>query len=266
MASLAGVARLNLGSMMFAVISDIHANFEALQAVVADIDARKVKKIYCLGDIVGYGPQPAECIDLIAGRCVATIMGNHDHAVLYEPLNFNLGAERASFWTRFLFENEPDFERRNKRWKFLGELPIRLELVEHILMVHGSPRRPVNEYIFPDDIYTAPNKTTTIFERIDHLCFVGHTHVPGVFLPDPDFYSPEELDNRYQIRSSEKAIINVGSVGQPRDRDNRAAYALVNESVVEFVRVPYDVEKTVAKINAIPELDEFLGARLREGR
>jgi diadenosine tetraphosphatase ApaH/serine/threonine PP2A family protein phosphatase len=123
----------------------------------------------------------------------------------------------------------------------------------------------VNEYIFPDDIYTNPGKFVSIFERVEKLCFCGHTHVPGVFLEGPDFYSPDELDGKFEL-SDEKAIINVGSVGQPRDRDPRSSFVILTDRYVEFVRVPYDVETTVKKVYAVPELDNFLGDRLRDGR
>ena len=113
------------------------------------------------------------------------------------------------------------------------------------------PRRPINEYIFPDDIYTNPGKFVSIFERFDRLCFVGHTHVPGVFLEGPDFYSPDELDYKFEL-TDEKAVINVGSVGQPRDRDPRSSFVVVDRHVVEFVRVPYDVETTVRKVDGQP--------------
>jgi diadenosine tetraphosphatase ApaH/serine/threonine PP2A family protein phosphatase len=250
---------------VFAIISDIHSNLLALQAVLADIDNRGVKEIFCLGDIVGYGPEPKACLDLIIERQIASIMGNHDHAVFYEPTNFNTGAERASYWTRQQLESEPNKEKRNQRWSFLGRLPVRLQMGD-ILLVHGSPRRPVTEYIFPDDIYTNTAKISAIFERVEHLCFVGHTHVPGVFLEDPDFYSVDELDYVYPISPKERAIINVGSVGQPRDQDVRSSYVVVQDDKVEFIRVPYDVEATVAKIMANPALDDFEGQRLRDGR
>lgn len=249
---------------MLAIISDIHSNIEALSAVFGEIDRRGVSDIVCLGDIVGYGPNPIECIDLIAQRCKVTLMGNHDFAVFYEPYNFNTGAESASYWTRQCFENDPDPERRARRWRFLGNLPVRLRTPEFVA-VHASPRRPINEYIFPDDIYTNPGKFVSIFERFDKYCFVGHTHVPGVFLEGPDFYSPDELDGKFDL-TDEKAIINVGSVGQPRDRDSRASFVILTEKAIEFVRVAYDVDSTVKKVKGVDDLDDFLGDRLRDGR
>jgi len=252
---------------MFAIISDIHSNLKALRAVLDDLEKRGVEEFYCLGDIIGYGPEPAECLDLVAQRCKVCLCGNHDHAVFYEPTNFNVSAERAAYWTRSALEDEPDAEQRNRRWRFLGTLQPRYEM-DGFLFVHGSPRKPINEYLFPDDVYTNPHKLIGNFDRMDQLtCFCGHTHVPGVFVDDPFFEPPEELGQpmRYLI-GDEKVIINVGSVGQPRDRDPRAAYVVVDDEEVEFVRVPYDIDATARKIRGNPQLDEFLAARLYEGK
>jgi len=272
----------------FAIISDIHSNLEALLAVLADIEQRGIQEIICLGDVVGYGPNPKECLDLVRERCRVTLMGNHDHALLYEPTNFNLPAERACFWTRQVLEEEPDTRLRNERWKFLGNLPVRYK-DRDVVFFHASPRRPMNEYIFPEDVFTNPQKVMANFDRLDaRVCFVGHTHQPGVFLDDPYFDPPHELpDSPFFEVEDERVIVNVGSVGQPRDRDQRASYVVVHrapealsgapESVVatalactvqtiEFVRVEYDVETTVRKILSEPALDDLLGTRLYEGR
>jgi predicted phosphodiesterase len=258
---------------MFAVISDIHSNLEALTAVLADIEKRGIRTIYCLGDVIGYGPDPGECLDLIIEKTKWCVLGNHDYAAFYEPTNFNYAAEQASFWTREVLEIEDGKEVRDRRWGFLGELPMRHRLETKlgantaiINFVHASPRRPINEYIFPDDVYTNPLKVRLLFERVEHICFVGHTHMPGVFLDEPDFYLPDELNNVYPIIDDEKAIINIGSVGQPRDKDSRASYVYVNENEVHFVRVEYDFEATIRKITAIEQLDNFHAERLREGR
>jgi predicted phosphodiesterase len=261
---------------MFAVLSDIHSNLEALTSVLADIENRGIKTIYCLGDVIGYGANPKECLDLIIEKTKWCVLGNHDYATLYEPTNFNYGAEQASFWTRFVLEtgqqnNSP--EAHDRRWNFLGELPMRRTMKAKlgtnsalIDFVHASPRRPINEYIFPDDVYTNPAKVRLLFERVKHICFVGHTHMPGVFLDEPDFYLPDELGNVYPIIDDEKAIINIGSVGQPRDKDRRASYAYVEENEVHFVRVEYDFETTMKKIKSVEQLDDFHAERLREGR
>jgi predicted phosphodiesterase len=256
---------------MLAVISDIHSNTEALTAVLNDIVGRDVQQIICLGDVIGYGPEPKACLDLVMRRCAITLMGNHDYAVLYEPNKFNLGAETACYWTRRQLEDEPDPALRKARWDFLGSLRVKYVMqgadpLGEMVFVHGSPRRPVNEYVFPDDVYNNPSKMAMLFERFSHLCFVGHTHVPGVFLDTPDFYSAEEVESVYEVKPKEKALINVGSVGQPRDRDNRASYVLVEPGLVRFVRVPYDVSAVVEKVADVPELDNYLGARLKDGR
>src|SRR5512132_3808125 len=105
-----------------AIISDIHSNLEALQAVLQDIEKHKVTEIYCLGDVVGYGPNPRECIDLVM-KCKVCLLGNHDQGALFDPEGFNTGAERAIFWTREQLENGGDAGAGTKRWDFLGELP-----------------------------------------------------------------------------------------------------------------------------------------------
>lgn len=250
----------------FAVISDIHANLEALQTVLEDIDRRGIKDIVCLGDTVGYGPNPCQCLDLVMDRCRWALMGNHDYAVLYEPTNFNAGAEAATFWTREQFEQEPDREKRARRWRFLGKLAIRQRFAPGFLAVHGSPRRPINEYIFADDPKTSPPKMATIFERVGRCCLVGHTHVQGVFTNEPEFFPPDELGGRYAFNTREKTVINVGSVGQPRDRDSRSGYAVVHAMGVEFVRLEYDIDTVVRKVEQIPDLNDFFGHRLLEGR
>jgi len=247
---------------LLAIISDIHGNLEALEAVLEDIQSQGVDKIYCLGDIIGYGPNPGECIDRVMDRAAFTILGNHDQAALFDPEGFNSGAERAIFWTRKQLESG-DRAANERRWEFLGELP-RLRREGKFLFVHGSARNPLNEYVFPEDIYNQ-RKMERIFSLVEQYCFQGHTHIPGIFTEDLNFLAPEELDFRYELGEG-KALVNVGSVGQPRNGDSRGSYVVLDGSVVEFRRVAYDLEKTAEKIYAIPELDNFLGDRLREGR
>ena len=107
-------------SAVFAVISDIHGNLEALETVMADIARRSIKRIYCLGDVIGYGASPGACLDLVIDRCELALCGNHDQAVFYEPSNFNVGAERAAYWTRQKLEDEPNKAKRDRRWAALG--------------------------------------------------------------------------------------------------------------------------------------------------
>lgn len=248
-----------------AIISDIHGNLDALEVVLADIDRRQIRRIVCLGDIIGYGPNPKECLDLVATRCQWALMGNHDFACLYEPTSFNASAEASCFWTRRQLEMEPDEATRRRRWQFLGNLSVR-RLEMGGLWVHASPRRPINEYIFPDDVYTAPNKLNQIFDRFDKMCFCGHTHVCGVFTNDLEFLTPAELKGVFKFNPDGKCIVNPGSVGQPRDRDPRASYAILHSDQVEFVRLEYDVPAVIEKIKQHPDLSNFLGERLLEGR
>jgi diadenosine tetraphosphatase ApaH/serine/threonine PP2A family protein phosphatase len=246
-----------------ALISDIHSNIEALEAVLADIQSQDITEIYCLGDLVGYGPNPRECIDLIT-RCKVCLLGNHDQGALFDPEGFNSGAERAIFWTRTQLENGGGSAGdRQRRWDFLGELP-RVCQEEKLLFVHGSARNPLNEYVFPEDIYNR-RKLEKIFALVERYAFQGHTHVPGVFTENFQFFSPEELNSEYRL-GDQRAMINVGSVGQPRDGNPRACYVVLDESHVRFRRVEYPVEKTIAKIYDVPDLDNFLGDRLRDGR
>jgi len=246
-----------------ALISDIHSNLESLEAVLADIREQGVTEIFCLGDLVGYGPNPREVIDLVM-KCDVCLLGNHDQGALFDPEGFNSGAERAIFWTRSQLEDGPGTPAtRQRRWDFLGELP-RNRTEEKFLFVHGSARNPLNEYVFPEDIYNK-RKLEKIFALIPQYAFQGHTHVPGVFTESLNFLSPEELDHEYRLEGG-KAMINVGSVGQPRDGDPRACYVVLEDDIVRFRRVEYPLEKTIAKIYEVPELDNFLGDRLRDGR
>ncbi|WP_437184875.1 metallophosphoesterase family protein [Planctomicrobium sp. SH668] len=247
---------------MRAIISDIHGNLEALEAVLADIDSQGITQIYCLGDVVGYGPNPRECIDLVMHRCQVTILGNHDQAALFDPEGFNQGAERAIFWTRNMLESG-DSAQNERRWEFIGNLP-RMHREDRLLFVHGSARNPLNEYVFPEDVYNQ-RKMERIFGLVDAYCFQGHTHIPGVFTEDYGFHHPHELGFQLKMED-QKTLVNVGSVGQPRDGDSRSSYVVIDDNTVHFKRVEYDLEKTIAKIYAIQDLDNFLGDRLRDGR
>ena len=178
-----------------ALISDIHGNLEALEAVLEHIGAQSIEEIYCLGDIVGYGPNPRECIDRVR-RCAVCLLGNHDQGALFDPEGFNAGAERAIFWTRKMLESG-DRAGSEERWEFLGELP-RVHREPGLMFVHGSARNPLNEYVFPEDIYNQ-RKMERIFSLVERYCFQGHTHIPGVFTDPRDaglwaFSYPRHLD------------------------------------------------------------------------
>lgn len=244
-----------------AIISDIHGNLEALDAVLEDIQSQSIQRIYCLGDIIGYGPNPRECID----RCLnfqLCLLGNHDNGALFDPDGFSSGAEKAIFWTRRQLE-DISIPAAADRWNFLARLP-RTHREGPLMFVHGSPRSPLNEYVFPEDIYNQ-RKIERIFALVQQYCFQGHTHVPGIFTDTFRYYSPAEIGNQYEL-THQKVLVNVGSVGQPRDNDPRSCYVVLSGNKIEFRRVSYDVLKTREKILAISELDDFLGNRLLEGK
>lgn len=253
---------------MKAIISDIHGNLEALQAVLAHIESQNISEIYCLGDVIGYGPNPGECIDLVM-CCQMTLLGNHDQGAMFDPEGFNSPAERAIFWTRAQLESAGgNRQRQADRWEFLAERP-RMFKENGYLYVHGSARNPLNEYVFPEDIYNQ-RKMDRIFALVEKYCFQGHTHVPGIFtesLPGDtyQFYAPDEVEYSYTL-DTRKSLCNVGSVGQPRDGDWRACYITLDGNVIRYHRVEYDIDTTVSKIYDIPDLDNFLGDRLRDGR
>lgn len=249
--------------MRRAIISDIHGNLEALQAVLADIGNQNCDAIICLGDIIGYGPNPLECLDM-ASKFDAAILGNHDQGALFDPEGFSSNAERAIFWTRDQLEQiNGDPDRQRRRLAFLAELQRNIREPK-FLFVHGSARNPLNEYVFPEDIYNQ-RKIEKIFALIERYCFQGHTHVPGVFTDDGKYLHPTDMGHKYQLTGA-KAMVNVGSVGQPRDGDPRSCYVILDDEALEFRRIEYPLAQTANKIYAIPELDNFLGDRLSEGR
>ncbi len=251
--------------MKRALISDIHGNLEALNAVLEDIGEQDVEEIYCLGDIIGYGPNPCECLDLVMERCRRTILGNHDQAALFDPDGFNEMALRAIYWTRDRLDEQGSPAQINARWDFLGELP-RSHDDSPLRFVHGSPRDPTNEYVFPETIFNE-SKLGSMFAKLETACFMGHTHIPGVFTEDANFIRPAECDFHFHIPASAKVMVNVGSVGQPRDENNKACYVVLNVEThsFEFRRIAYDYHATIEKIYSYPELDDGLGDRLRRG-
>lgn len=247
-----------------AIVSDIHGNLAALEAVLVDIQSQAVDEIVCLGDVVGYGPRPCECLDA-SMKFGFTVLGNHDSSAIFDPEGFNSSAERAIFWTRTQLHNGGDPEACKRRLDFICKMP-RVVRRGGMLFVHGSPRGPTSEYVFPEDTQN-PKKMEKLFSLISHVCFQGHTHVPGVFSSDMKFLRSEEVPPRFSIANkSKKWMVNVGSVGQPRDNDPRSCYVILEDETLTFRRVPYDIERTVAEIYAQEDLDNLLGDRLREGR
>ncbi|HEX5051796.1 MAG TPA: metallophosphoesterase family protein [Planctomycetota bacterium] len=245
-----------------ALISDLHANLEAVEAVLRRIESLGVKEIACLGDVVGYGADPLPVTRLVMQHCKWTIQGNHDWGLFHELDDFNPLAREALFYTRTQLRPRFLRPRRRAAWEFLRTLPERMQ--DHgFLFCHGSPRDPVMEYVLKSDGFLEPDKMHQLFALIDRPCFVGHTHWPGVHRPDYRF--TQATDDQNEFRLDGPAIVNVGSVGQPRDGDPRASFAVVDGDRVEIVRVPYDFRRTQAKILAAG-LHPALAERLARGK
>ena len=252
---------------MIAIISDVHSNLEPFNAVLEDIQNRGIEDIYCLGDLVGYGADPRACIDLAQQRGKIVLCGNHDEAALNEDnaKDFNLKAEGALLWTREqLFVREQNDDDRRRRHDYLKSLP-ETHAEDGLLFVHASPRAPMRDYVFPRDIRQKA-KMAEIFGMIQRLCFVGHTHIPGVFTQDGRYIHPEDLVGGIYMLDDAKALVNVGSVGQPRDCDRRACYCTFDGDTLVFRRVLYDTRTAVQRIYETEGLDNSLADRLLSGK
>jgi predicted phosphodiesterase len=254
-----------------AIISDIHGNLAAFETVLEDIRKQGIEEIYCLGDIIGYGPDPRACIDLAKGFPV-NLLGNHEEAVLFGAIGFNPKAKVAIDWTReqLSLKSEPQ-EKNRELWNFIGGL-AKQHREGSLLFVHGSPRDPTREYIFKQD-YQDRKKMDEIFssppEAPWQVCFAGHTHHPGIFAQDHPytFLEPHEVGNEFQYAGSKtRILVNVGSVGQPRDGDRRASYVVMDDERIRFLRLDYDVQRTIRRFKDFPDLPEYLAKRLEEGK
>ena len=254
---------------MYAIISDIHSNFDALVAVLEDISKKGISQIYCLGDVVGYGPEPRKCLEEVSKVCEVVLKGNHDEAALSAPIGFNPYARAAIEWTKKELDpvNHPEDPEVAELWKYLEGLPLTHERKEDsILFVHASPRDPLMEYILEKDAQSPPGgKLDQIFEALSqNIAFVGHSHVPGIFF-ESRRYTPAIAEEFFPFPKDEKCIFNVGSVGQPRDYDFRACWVEVHPDGVIYHRVVYDAYKTFQKVKQTGKLHESLGTRLLIG-
>jgi len=247
-----------------AILSDIHGNQPALDAVLADLRRQGAEEVVCLGDVIGYGARPAECVDH-ARKFKWTLKGNHELALLDKEhaSRFSQRAAEAIEWTRRRLANEKDAE-SPARMAFIEGLEEK-QIEEDVIYCHGSPRLPVTEYVKPSLGKNHPERLKLLFTLFKHVAFVGHTHIAGVFLPDLVFRLPADFGNEYEVGPT-KAILNVGSVGQPRDRNNRACYVLFDGKKAIYRRVRYDVDTAASQVYATDELDDDLGDRLLEGR
>lgn len=248
--------------MRYAIVADIHGNYTALKAVFEDLKNRNISHVMCLGNIVGLGPKPAKCVDYISKNCFLSVLGNHDYAIVNKAVGCSHLVWRAIDWSRTKIEGG-DPEIAANRWRFFEKLPERYDK-NGISFVHGSPRDPVSEYVFPEDVDRDPRKLEESFALFEKVMFVGHTHIPGVFHEDISFVSATDMNNYFHYRRGAKVMINVGSVGFPRDGDRRACYIEINKNEMTWHRVDYDVEKVASSIEAQDELANIFARRLRE--
>jgi diadenosine tetraphosphatase ApaH/serine/threonine PP2A family protein phosphatase len=238
-----------------AVLSDIHANLHALEAVLADVDGQAPDEIWCLGDVVGYGPLPNECVSVVRERAALCLCGNHDLAAIgtLDTAEFNGDAGIAARWTQGVLGDEEASWLRGLQP--LAERP-------GVELFHGSPRDPVWDYVLSEQI-----ALISILETTAPLILVGHSHIAlALGWDDKELtggLAPEGTDVELAGR---RWVVNPGSVGQPRDGDSRAAWVLIDEDAgrAAFRRVPYPIEKTQAEIRR-QGLPETLAARLAHG-
>lgn len=259
--------------MRRAIISDIHGNLLALRAALEDCRTQRIDDIICLGDICGYGPDPVDCIDLVKSTCKWTLCGNHDAALFMSvAVGFNRYARAAIDWQRnVLRPHWYSLTAKRGRWNWLAEQPAARK-EEQTLYVHASPRDPLYEYVeeadFADIGFGLSQKATDIFEHIERLSFCGHSHKPGVVTENFQWLKPDELeDMTFQLPDNQKTLVNIGSVGQPRDNNPEGCYVILDtgSKTVKFRRVKYDIKAEQKRFMEVPELDEKLWKRLETG-
>lgn len=240
--------------MRYGIFSDIHGNLEAFEAVRAALSKESIDQYISPGDIVGYGADPSQCVSIIQELSCGVVAGNHDWAVggLFDPLNLNEAAREAVLWTEAVLS-----------WEEIGYLKS-LELTieqDSLLAVHGSLNSPADFSYIRNE-----RDTQATFKLMDKpLCFIGHTHVPAIFQLTKEGVKRKK-GHKVKVTGADKYIVNVGSVGQPRDGDPRASYAVYDDekNTVEIKRVKYDIETAQDKILKTG-LPDILAYRLSTG-
>lgn len=242
--------------MRIALISDIHGNLEALTAVLRDIERHSIDEIACLGDIVGYGCDPSACLELVRTTCRVKLLGNHDAAVLGRTSTdgYNHTARISAVWTRSII-NDRDIA-------VLSEFPLEHRF-ENTLLVHASPYQPDQwHYIL------SPSEATVAFENMsERLCFHGHSHIPTIYSEVPGDMPRRKAAHDFDPCEESRYLINVGSVGQPRDDDPRAGWVCFDTAHdhIDFHRIEYDISLTQSKMTQA-RMPEALVTRLAVGR
>ncbi len=243
--------------MRIAIISDVHANLEALQAVTRDIESHNIERVFFLGDAVGYGADPNQCIKMISDLCEIKLLGNHDYVAmgLESPEHFNVMAKQSIFWTRR--------ELKRKAVERMSDFEMEATFLDYYF-VHATPENPAdwNYLLTVDDAV----RNFDLFSQ--SFCFVGHSHLPSVFClrPDGTVTATEKADD-FQAAPDCRYIINVGSVGQPRDGNRKACYLTADTDTnrFEYRRLTYDLNKAQEKMRKA-QLPEFLITRLANGQ
>lgn len=245
--------------MLYAIIADIHSNLAAFEAVLQDIKTRgKIEQIWCLGDIVGYGPDPHQCIELIHQYNYLCVAGNHDWAAIgaIDTSDFNSAAAVAAHWTASQLTSEDK--------EFLRNLPL-TQTADNFTLTHGSPRDPIWEYL--TDTYSAEENLTYFHTS---YCLIGHSHIPLLFEWPEDRQSCglyRLYDDSTLELKDKRLMFNPGSVGQPRDGDPRASYAIYNSEnrTVHLFRLVYEINRTQSRMLEC-SLPQHLITRLSYGR
>ena len=240
---------------MIGILADIHGNLEALEATLEVCRKRKVDEYVCLGDIVGYGASPNECVELVRETRAAGVLGNHDAAVFdaEERKYFNPTAKEAMDWTREAMSEE--------NVEFLRAMPLQRS-VDGALLVHSSPKSPAEWHYLDND-----EKFAESFRELNaQLCFVGHTHMPVIAVSDPKGHGYTHGSNKLKAVQGFHYIVNAGSIGQPRDGVPHACFVLYEPetSEVEIVRAAYDVAGARKRMRDAG-LPTFLEERLEQG-
>ncbi len=242
--------------MRVALISDIHANLEALTAVIESIADQNIDRILCLGDVIGYGSDPSPCLELVNRTCDVKLMGNHEYAALgmLSSEYYHNDARKSAEWTH---QRLTDYD-----LSIISTFEMD-HTFEDIYLVHASPHEPQRwHYILQ------PEMAHLAFQHMNtNLCFFGHSHLPMIFVESPGQLPRVKAGHDFVPDRDNRYLVNVGSVGQPRDSDPRACYAIFDskEYDVTFARVPYDVEVTQRKMKKA-RLPEMLIERLSVGR
>ncbi len=242
--------------MKFALVSDIHGNYEALTSVLKDIEAQKVDKIHCLGDVIGYGADPVLCLETISSECDIKLMGNHEYAALglISTEHYNKAAKESTEWTRTQLSDKDISD--------ISDFEMSCSF-DNFHLVHASPFEPTKwRYII------APNAAIEGFMHFtENICFFGHSHLPQIFMEREDALPRCQTGHDFLPDRESRYLINVGSVGQPRDNDNRACYLIFDTDEYEVIyrRVEYDIATAQAKMAEL-KMPEMLISRLAIGR